>query len=325
MKYRKLGKTNYKVSEISLGTWQLGGKWGEPFNKDVALETLQAACNSGINFFDTADVYQNGLSEKTIGEFIKTTKDKIYVVTKCGRKLNPHNTEGYNADNIIKFIDDSLSNMQLDSLDLVLLHCPPTDVFYKPEVFQCLDELKRKGKIFHYGVSVERIEEAIKALDYDISAVEIIFNMFRIKPRELFFKLAKEKNVGIIVRVPLASGLLTGKYTNKTLFGPNDHRTTNRNGERFSKGETFSGVDYETGIKAVDELKKTFGDNIAGYALKWVLMHDAVSSVIPGASSPHQIISNVAASDIKDFSNEELKIVDNIYEKYIKNPTHYLW
>lgn len=326
MKYRVLGKTGFNISEISLGTWQLGSKWGEEFSETTAMQTLEAAYESGINCFDTADIYQGGLSEKTIGEFIKSKKDKIYVITKCGRKLNPHNATGYNRENIIEFVEASLKNLQVDCLDLVLLHCPPTDVYYKKEVFDALDELKKIGKISHYGVSVERIEEAIKALDYDISAVEIIFNMFRIKPSELFFNLAKNKNVGIIVRVPLASGLLTGKYTENTVFGTADHRTFNRNGEAFDKGETFAGVDYLTGLKAAQALKtKLNTDNLALSALKYILMFNEVSTVIPGASSPAQIKENVKASKLPDFTMDEMNIVKNIYGEYIKPTVHYLW
>ncbi|MGL4773899.1 MAG: aldo/keto reductase [Clostridium sp.] len=326
MNYRVLGKTGFNISEISLGTWQLGSKWGEEFNEDVALETLQAAYDNGINFFDTADIYQNGLSEKTIGKFIKDKKDKIYVVTKCGRKLNPHTTKGYNKENITKFVEESLNNMDVESLDLVLLHCPPTDVFYKKEVFEALDELKATGKIKHYGVSVERIEEAIKAMDYDVSAVEIIFNMFRLKPSELFFKLAKENNVGIIVRVPLASGLLTGKYNENTVFGKDDHRNYNRNGDFFDKGETFAGVDYSTGVKAANELKDRLNtEALALSALRYILMYDEVSTVIPGASNSKQIEENVKASGISEFSKEEMDVVKEVYDKYIRPTVHYLW
>lgn len=326
MNYRVLGKTNFKISEVSLGTWQLGSKWGEEFNEKVALETLEAAYEANINCFDTADIYQDGLSEEVIGKFIKSKKDKIYVVTKCGRKLNPHVAEGYNKENIIEFVEASLKNMDVDVLDLVLLHCPPTDVFYKKDVFDVLDQLKADGKIKHYGVSVERIEEAIKALDYDISAVEIIFNMFRLKPSELFFKLAKEKNVGIIVRVPLASGLLTGKFIVNSNFASNDHRNYNRNGEAFDKGETFAGVDYITGVNTANELKERLHtQSLALYALRYILMYNEVSTVIPGASNPMQIAENVKASALPPFTKEEMDIVKEIYDKNIKSTVHYMW
>lgn len=326
MKYRVLGKTGFEISEISLGTWQLGGKWGEPFNKDEALKTLETAYESGINFLDTADVYQGGLSEKVIGEFIKTKPRKMYVVTKCGRQLNPHVASGYTKESIIKFVEASCQNMGVPCLDLVLLHCPPSEVYENTEVFETLDQLKRDGKIAHYGVSVEKVEEAIKAMAYDISAVEIIFNMFRLKPSETFFKLAKEKNIGIIVRVPLASGLLTGNYNQKTTFTNQDHRTYNRNGEQFDKGETFSGVDYLTGVQAAHELKEKLAtDALALKALKYILMFNEVSTVIPGASRASQIEENVKACELPDFTADEMKRVQDVYDQHIRPLVHELW
>lgn len=324
MKYRLLGNTNYNISEISLGTWQLGSKWGEPFDEETALKTLESAYENGINFLDTADCYQNGLSEKVIGKFIKTKKEKIYVSTKCGRKLKNFVFEEFNEENITNFVLDSLKNMDVESLDLLLLHCPPTEVFYNENVFKHLDNLKEKGLIKHYGVSVEKVEEAIKALDYNISAIEIIFNMFRLKPKEDLFKLAKEKNVGIIVRVPLASGLLSGKFSEKTVFNPNDHRTTNRNGERFDKGETFSGVDYETGLRVSSLLKDYFKDKLNLYALKYCLSFD-ISTVIPGASSYKQIEENVKAIDLPELTKEQLDYVEEVYNSYLKEIIHPQW
>ena len=327
MKTRKLGKTNVMVSEVSLGTWQLGSVWGMPFNQENAFETLETATSLGVNCFDTADVYQGGLSEKTIGAFKKKTNSDIFVITKIGRKLNPHVKEGYNEENIRKFIDDSRKNLDVMSLDMVLLHCPPTDIYYMPEVFKLLDQLVNEKKIKHYGVSVERIEEGLKAIEYPgVSAIEIIFNMFRLRPLDLFFKRAKEKNVGIIVRVPLASGLLTGKYHEKTSFNPNDHRTFNRHGEAFDKGETFSGVDYQLGLIAVNELKVLFQtDNLASIALRYILMFDEVSTVIPGASNKHQVIENVGASQLPPLTKEQLNGVRKIYDTYIKSTVHDLW
>lgn len=326
MNYRILGKTGFEISEVSLGTWQLGSRWGEPFDREVAWNTLEAAYQEGINLFDTADIYQDGMSEKVIGDFIKTKDKRIFVVTKCGRKLNPHKTEGYNAENIRRFVNESRKNLQMDCLDLVLLHCPPTDVYFNGEVFDELDTLKREGLIANYGVSVEKIEEALEALKYDISAIEIIFNMFRIRPADELFEMAQKKNVGIIVRVPLASGLLSGKYTLDTVFGKGDHRNYNRNGEFFDKGETFSGVDYATGVNAAIMLKeKLHTDNLANTALKYILMYDSVSTVIPGASSPLQIKSNAAASSLPPLSKEEMDIVRNIYDEYIRAQVHDLW
>ena len=325
MKYRRFGNTGFMASEVSLGTWQLGGKWGDEFGDEVAYNTLEEAYKNGINLFDTADIYQGGLSEKAIGKFIKEKKDKIFVVTKCGRKLSPHVASGYNKENIEEFVNCSLENMGVDKLDMVLLHCPPTETYSDKEVFDALDDLKARGKIAYYGVSVETVEEAITALSHNISAVEIIFNMFRLKPAEEFFKLAKEKDVAIIVRVPLASGLLTGKYTAETTFGKDDHRSYNRNGEAFNKGETFSGVDYATGLLAVDKLKASLGDNLAERALRYILMYDAVSTIIPGASRPEQIERNVKASESKDFTAEEMKLVADVYDEYIRETVHCNW
>lgn len=326
MNYRVLGKTGFLVSEISLGTWQLGAKWGEPFSEKVAKETLEAAYQAGINLIDTADIYQAGCSERAVGEFIKTKKERIYVVTKCGRKLNPHTADGYNAQNIRKFIKDSLDNMGLKCLDLVLLHCPPSEVYAKQEVFDELDLLKKEGLIAHYGVSVERIDEALEALKRDISAIEIIFNMFRLRPADDLFAKASEKNVGIIVRVPLASGLLTGRYTEHTQFGKEDHRSYNRNGDYFDKGETFSGVDYVKGVHAAARLKEELHtDNLALSALRYILMYEAVSTVIPGASSPQQITSNAIASTLPPFTEKKMQVVRTVYEDEIKKMVHHCW
>ncbi|MDX9691860.1 MAG: aldo/keto reductase [Acholeplasmataceae bacterium] len=327
MKYRTFGKTGYPISEISLGTWQLGNTWGLPFSEKTAFETLLTAVDLGINAFDTADVYVGGASEKTIGIFNKDHNKKTFVITKIGRRLNPHTKEGYNEENMRRFIDEARANMQVDSLDMVLLHCPPTEVFYNPDVFKLLDQLKVEGKIKHYGVSVEKIEEGLKAMTYPgVDAIEIIFNMFRLRPMELFFEQAKKNNVGVIVRVPLASGLLTGKYDKKTTFNPNDHRNFNRDGKAFDKGETFSGVDYDKGLKAVSRLKEVFNtDDLAPVALRFCLMFDAVSTVIPGASRPEQVKQNVLASGLDPLTDDQMKKVFEIYDEYIKDPVHYLW
>ena len=327
MRFRTFGKTGIKVSEISLGTWQLGSRWGDPFDEEVAIKTLDAAIKTDINLFDTADVYQGGMSEKIIGKYIKTLDQKPFVITKTGRRLPEQTKEGYSEENIRKFIDDSRSNLDVESLDMVLLHCPPTDVYYMPEVFKLLDQLKAEGKIKHYGVSVERIEEGLKAMDYEgVEAIEIIFNMFRLRPTEYFFKRAQEQKVGVIVRVPLASGLLTGKFTKQSTFGKDDHRTFNRNGEAFDKGETFSGVDYDKGLEAVEALKKLFHtQNLTAIALRWILMFEAVSTVIPGASKPEYVYDNVNATLLPPLTKEQMKAVEDIYDQYIKDPVHYIW
>lgn len=334
MKYRTLGKTGYKVSEISLGTWQLGSRWGDDFNANVAKDTLQAAVDNGITLFDTADIYQDKLSEPAIGEFlygenghnIMHPDRQVYVVTKMGRDLNPHVAEGYTEENLRFFVDHSRKNQKVDALDLTLLHCPPTSVFSDKKVFDALDKFKSEGIIRHYGVSIEKVEEGLAALNHDISAIEVIFNMFRMKPAEELFARCAEKNVGIIVRVPLASGLLSGKYTTSTTFGPNDHRTYNRNGEEFDKGETFSGVDYETGVRVAQMLKQELNtDNLAATALRWILMHPEVSVVIPGASRPQQIIDNVVASELPPLTESDMKTVQDLYDKYIRTSVHHLW
>jgi len=327
MKYRLLGKTGVKVSEISLGTWQLGSIWGMPFDYDKAIETLEIAEKEGVNCFDTADVYIDGVSENTIGKFKKQRNSNTYVITKVGRKLQPHIASLYNEKNLRKFVDDSRKNLDLDTLNMVLLHCPPAEVYENNRVFKIMDQLVAEKKVLHYGVSVETISEALFALTHpNVSAIEIIFNMFRLKPAEKLFEKAKEKNVGLIIRVSLASGLLTGKYHEKTSFNPNDHRTYNRHGEAFDKGETFSGVDYHLGLKAVTELKKLFGtDNLVPYALRWILMFDAVSTVIPGASNPKQIEMNVKASELPPLTKKQMDGVKHIYDTYIKSSVHHLW
>lgn len=328
--YRTLGKTDFKISEISLGTWQVGGKWGDPFDFSLAEKILNEAVDGGVNFIDTADVYGNeiGQSETAVGKFIKTRSEKIYVASKCGRQLNPHTSETYQPQVLRKFVEDSLKRMNLETLDLIQLHCPPTEVYYRPEIFELFDRLKEEGKIQNLGISVEKIEEALKGIEFDnVTTVQIIFNMFRQRPAELFFEQAKKRNVGVIVRVPLASGLLTGKFSVDSNFGKSDHRNFNRNGDHFDKGETFSGVDYDFGLKAVEELKAVFPNekNLAQVALKWILEFDAVSCIIPGASRPEQVISNLGTSEMIALTDHQKASVNAIYEKYIKKGVHQLW
>lgn len=326
MEKRRFGKTGAIVSEIGLGTWQLGGKWGDNFNEIEALNILNTAYENGINFIDTADIYNDGKSEEMIGKFIKDKKDNLYITTKCGRGLNPHIDEGYNGENIERFIDGSLKRLGVEKLDMVLLHCPPTSVYKKDEVFSALDRIKANGKIANYGVSIEKVSEGLQAMEYNIAAIEVIFNMFRLKPLDELFKKTLENDIGVIARVPLASGLLTGKFNENTVFGKGDHRFYNRNGEFFDKGETFSGVDYETGLKAVAELKKVFQtENLAPIALRWILMHKAVSTVIPGASRKEQVLNNIEAANIPSLTSEQMLAVEKIYDKYIKGIVHNLW
>ena len=321
MKKRILGKTGFEISEISLGTWQVGGKWGERFDHTNADNILNTAVDHGVNFIDTADVYGNGESEKAVGRLIHARKERIYVATKCGRKLSPHTDEKYQPDALRKFVEHSLKSMNLETLDLIQLHCPPSETFYRPEVFDLFNTLKKEGKILNLGVSVEKVEEALKAIEYDnVTTIQIIFNMFRQRPAVDFFTAAAKKNVGIIVRVPLASGLLTGKFTDSTTFNPHDHRSFNRNGEAFDKGETFSGIDYLKGLKAVEEIRKLvpLDANLASYALKWILMFPEVSCIIPGASQSEQILSNLNASEIPDLSEVQMLGIKQIYEEYIR-------
>ena len=328
MKYRKLGKTGYEISEISLGTWQLGGGWGKPFDEETAYKTLNLAIDRGINFLDTADVYSNGLSERAVGKVIRERKEEVVLATKAGRRLNPHVASGYTAENIEGFVDDSLRNTARESLDLLQLHCPPTDVYYHPELFQGLDRMKKAGKIRHYGVSVERVEEALKAIEYPgVETVQIIFNMFRQRPAELFFREAERKNIGIIVRVPLASGLLTGKFRKETIFEKSDHRNFNRTGEAFDKGETFAGIPYEKGLEAVEKLRGIFPgqDLLVEPALKWILMHEQVSCIIPGASRPSQVESNVSVSDAPGLTDDQMRAVREVYDEYIRDDVHHNW
>lgn len=327
MNYRKLGKTGYEVSEVSFGGWAIGGTWGD-VEDEQSMAALREAVNQGINFFDTADVYGDGRSEKLMAKLRKETDKEIHIATKAGRRLDPHTAEGYNKENLNKFVDRSLKNLDVDTIDLLQLHCPPTEVYDQEEVFEVLEEMVEAGKIKNYGVSVEKVEEAMKALEYEnVATVQIIFNMFRHKPADEFFAKAKEKGVGIICRVPLASGLLTGKFSKDSTFAENDHRNFNRDGEAFDKGETFSGVDFELGLKAVDELEKIKpeGLTMAQFALKWILMHDAVSCVIPGGKKPWQVKDNAAASEADDLSDEVMERVDEIYDEYIRDSVHHRW
>lgn len=328
MNYRTLGKTGFEISEISLGTWQVGGKWGSDFNEKNAATIINTAIDNGINFIDTADVYSNRMSEKTVGKIIKNRSERIYLATKCGRFLNPHTNETYQPQALREYVETSLKNTGLETLDLIQLHCPPSEVYDRPEIFAEFDKLKQEGKILNLGVSVEKIDEALKAIQFDnVTTVQIIFNMFRLRPALEFFDAAKSRNVGILARVPLASGLLTGKFSVATTFGKDDHRTFNRNGEAFDKGETFSGVPYEKGLAAMEAIKQLFPntENFAPYALRWILMFDAVSCVIPGASKVEQVQSNVSVLDIPPFSDEQMQAIESIYNQYIKADVHHLW
>ena len=329
MNYRTLGKTGLTVSELSLGTWQVGGVWGTGFDHDSAQKLLHAAYEEGVNFFDTADVYEAGESERAVGRFLTSVgdKDRLFVATKCGKQIEPFVNEGFTPEVLLGYVEDSLERLGVECIDLIQLHCPPTEVYYRPEIFGLFERLKEEGKIKHLGVSVEKVEEAVKAIQFDnVTTVQIIYNMFRRRPEDYFFDMAAEKNIGVIVRVPLASGLLSGKMSAESTFNPGDHRHGNRNGEWFDKGETFSGVPFETGLTAVEELKELFGGmNLAQVALKWILMNDQISVIIPGASKLQHIPSNMQAGDLADFSPEQMAAAHEIYEQKIRPHVHHLW
>jgi aryl-alcohol dehydrogenase-like predicted oxidoreductase len=327
MKYRKLGRTGFKVSEISFGAWAIGGSWGDQRDED-SLASLHRALDLGVNFFDTADVYGDGRSERLLARLRRERKEPFHVATKAGRRLSPHVADGYNARNLTAFVERSLRNLNTERLDLLQLHCPPVEVYYRPEVFDALDRLTKAGKIAHYGVSVEKVEEALKAIEFpDVKTVQIIFNMFRHRPAELFFKETLRRKVGVIARVPLASGMLSGRLTRATRFATDDHRKFNRHGEAFDRGETFSGVDYETGLWAVAKLRRLVppGATLPQMALRWILMFDAVSCVIPGVRRPDQMEDNARAAELKPLSHAIMAAVGKIYDADIRPLVHQLW
>jgi len=328
MRYRELGQTGMRVSEISLGTWAFGGDWGT-VGEDEAYAALNRAVDLGVNFLDTADVYGDGRSERLIGRLLEDRPDEgILVATKAGRRLDPHTAEGYDYENLSAFVERSLKNLNVEALDLLQLHCPPTEAYRQDSTFEALDRLKEAGKLKNYGVSVEKVEEARMALDYpNVATVQIIFNIFRQKPAEEFFPLAEERGVGILARVPLASGLLSGKMSADRAFSEDDHRFFNRNGEAFDRGETFAGVDFETGLEAAEELKKLVpeGGTLSQFALRWILMHPAVSCAIPGGKNPSQVEDNVAATELPPLSEETMERVKEIYDRYVREEVHHLW
>ena len=326
MQYRKFSNLGWEISEIGLGCWAIGSEWGEVSEHD-ARDVLKTSLDKGINFFDTADVYGDGRSEKFVGELIRSTSEKIFVATKSGRRLNPHTGDGYNLKNIEKFIDRSLINLGIDCIDLLQLHCPPTEICPKKETYEMMDEIVKKGKIAHYGVSVHKLSDAMEAIQFpNVKSIQIVFNIFRQKPAEAFLKEAKKRNVGIIVRGPLASGLLTGEINKETKFAENDHRNYNITGEFFDVGDTFSGVNFKKGLEAVEKLKDLLPDNfsLADLALKWILMHDEVSVVIPGATNKSQVQMNTHATDLEDISSLLPKI-NSIYDELIKPDVHNRW
>ncbi len=317
-----------RVSEISLGTWAFGDGWGT-VSEDDAYAALNRAIDLGVNFLDTADVYGDGRSEKLIGKLLKDRpNDEILVATKAGRRLDPHTPEGYNHDNLSAFVERSLKYLGVEALDLLQLHCPPTETYRQDSTFEALDRLQEAGKVRNYGVSVEKVEEARMALDYPgVATVQIIFNIFRQKPAEEFFPLAEERNVGILARVPLASGLLSGKMRSDRAFAEDDHRNFNREGQAFDRGETFSGVDFETGLLAAEELKELVpeGNTLAQFALRWILMHPAVSCAIPGGKNPAQVEDNAAAAEMPPLSEATMQRAREIYDSHVRDEVHHQW
>lgn len=327
MQYRELGRTGWKVSTISFGAWAIGGTWGDVKDEE-SLAALQRALDLGVNFFDTADVYGDGHSEQLLAKLRKERSEPFYVATKAGRRLEPHNASGYTKENLTAFVDRSLRNLDVEAIDLLQLHCPPTPVFYMPEVFDVLDSLVKDGKLRQYGVSVEKVEEALKAIEYpNVQTVQIIFNIFRQRPMELFFGEAQRRKVGILARVPLSSGMLTGKMTRTSTFADDDHRQFNREGAGFDRGETFSGLDYEVGLQAVEELRSLLPANMtmSQLALRWILMSPAVTCAIPGAKRPSQVEENVAAADLPGLSDATMKQIREIYERVVRPRVHHYW
>ena len=327
MEYRRLGKTGMEVSAVGFGAWAIGSSWGA-VSEDDAVSALNTAADMGVNFFDTADVYGGGRSETFIAGLLRSCPRQLFAATKAGRGLNPHTAEMYTPEHIRSFVLESLRRLGRESIDLLQLHCPPTQVYYNPVLFAGLDEMVSEGIIRHYGVSVEKVEEALKAIEYpNVSTVQIIFNIFRQRPRELFFREAARRDVGIIVRVPLASGLLSGKITRDRVFSEDDHRYYNRTGAEFDRGETFAGVDFEKGLEAVELLRELVpeGMTMAQFALRWILMFDEVSSVIPGAKRSSQAEENTKAADFPPLNDAVMHKIDEIYETYIKDDVHHLW
>jgi aryl-alcohol dehydrogenase-like predicted oxidoreductase len=327
MHYRALGRTGFNVSEVSFGAWAIGGSWGGTDDNE-SIAALHQAIDRGVNFIDTADVYGDGRSERLVGQVRRDRKEPIVVATKAGRRLSPHTADGYNAANLARFVEDSLRNLATDCLDLLQLHCPPTEVYYRPEVFGALDDLARAGKLRYYGVSVQTVEEALKAIEFpNVQTVQIVFNCFRHRPAELFFPEAKRRRVGILARVPLASGMLTGKLARDSKFAPDDHRNFNRHGEAFDVGETFSGVDYDVALEAVEAIRHLLpeGTSMSQFALRWILMFNAVTCAIPGGKRPAQVAENCAASGLPPLTDEAMAAVARVYDAKIRPLVHQRW
>ena len=327
MQYRELGRTGWKVSAISFGTWAIGGTWGTVRDQE-SLAALHRALDLGVNFFDTADVYGDGHSERLLARLRRERSEPFYIATKAGRRLTPHIAGGYNRENLTGFVERSLKNLETETIDLLQLHCPPTEVYYMPEVFDILDDLVKAGKIRYYGVSVEKVEEALKAIEFPgVQSVQIIFNMLRQRPADLFFKEAKRKQVGILARVPLASGLLTGKFSPSSTFESDDHRSFNRHGEAFDRGETFAGLEFNAGLQVIEKLRLLVpeGFTMTQMALRWILMFPEVTCAIPGAKRPEQVAENAQAADLPPLSDAIMQKIQEIYEHDVRPHVHQYW
>ncbi len=327
MKYRSLGRTGWKVSTVSFGAWAIGGAWGSVDDRQ-SLAALHRALDLGVNFFDTADVYGDGRSERLLAQLRRERREPFYIATKAGRRLDPHLASGYNRRNLTAFIERSLQNLQTEAIDLLQLHCPPTEVFYMPDVFGVLDDLVQAGKLRHYGVSVEKVEEALKAIEYpQVQSVQVIYNIFRQRPAELLFKEAKRRKVAILARLPLSSGLLAGKLTPASTFAPDDHRAFNRHGEAFDRGETFSGVDYDTALQLVEALRPLVpaGATMAQMALRWILMSPAVTCAIPGGKRPDQVEENTRAADLPALPDQTMAAIRELYDTRVRALVHHYW
>ena len=327
MEYRELGRTGFRVSTISFGAWAIGGTWGSVSDHD-SMAALHRALDGGVNFFDTADVYGDGRSEQLLARLKRERREPFFIATKAGRRLDPHIAAGYTKKNITAFVDRSLKNLETESIDLLQLHCPPTEVYYRPEVFGWLDNLVQAGKLRFYGVSVEKVEEGLKAIEYpNVQSVQIIFNIFRQRPAELFFAEARRRHVGILARLPLSSGLLTGKFKADAQFEQDDHRSFNRNGEAFDKGETFSGLDFSFGLKVVEALRPLAPPQwtMAQMALRWILMFPEVTCAIPGAKRPSQVEENLKAADAPPLSEGTMEKIRSVYESLVRKEVHHSW
>lgn len=326
METRPLGRTGADVSVVGLGTWQLGGDWGD-VDEDTAGDVLDAALDAGVTLLDTADVYGDGRSEERIRKALAARSDRPFVATKAGRRADPFEAEQYTAENLRAWIDRSRRNLGVDTLDLVQLHCPPTAVYSDQRVYDALDSFVADGAIAAYGVSVETVAEGLTALEHPgVQSIQVILNVFRRKPLEELLPAAAARGVGVLARVPLASGLLSGRYTESTTFGADDHRNFNRNGEAFDVGETFAGVPYEVGVAAAREFTAICGDRTpAQVALRWVVQQPGVTCVIPGARSVEQARSNAAAADLPPLTDAELADLERLYDERIRPHVHHRW